>query len=247
MNVAAETVDDGIQRMLVFRPAGVDGRRLPGVVAWPDIFQHTGPHRRLCQRLAGYGYVVATPELYGRFEPRGTVLDFDRDRQRALDDAARLELAALEEDLDAAVNFVRGHPAVAPGALAAVGWCLGGHLAFKAALRPDIRATACFYPTGLHTDTVGAARGTARTLAEAARIEGRLLLVWGSADPHIPQPGRQRVHQALAEAGVEAEVRIFEAEHTFMRDEGARYEPVAADQAFGDLVRMLGTIFNPLK
>ena len=239
MNVTCETVDTGPQRLLVYAPLGAPRQRLPGVVAWPDIFQHTGPHRRLCARLAGHGYLVATPEHYGRFEPRGTALDFELDRQRALDDSARLELAAVEEDLDAAVDFLRGHPRVEPTALAACGWCLGGHLAFKAALRPDLRATACFYATGLHTDTLGGAQGTALTLAEAARIQGRLLLVWGTRDPHIPREGRQRIQAALARAGVEAEVRLYDAEHTFMRDEGTRYEPVAADQAFGDLLRLL--------
>jgi carboxymethylenebutenolidase len=242
MNVTCETVDSGPQRLLLYAPTGAGVGRVPGVVAFPDIFQHTGPHRRLCARLASHGYLVATPEYYGRFEPRGAALDFEGDRQRALDDAARLELAALEEDLDAAVNLLRDHPGVKPGALAACGWCLGGHLAFKAALRPDLRATACFYPTGLHTDSLGAAQGTARTLAEAGRLRGRLLLAWGARDPHIPKEGRQRVHAALAEAGVEAEVRVFDAEHAFMRDEGPRYDGAACDQAFSDLLRLLAPL-----
>lgn len=242
MNVTCQTIDAGPQRLELHLPVGPAGARYPGVVAFPDIFQHTGPHRRLCARLAGHGYLVASPEYYGRFEPRGTALDFERDRQRALDDSARLELAAVEEDLDAAVDFLRTHPSVRAGALAACGWCFGGHLAFKAALRPDVRATACFYATGLHTDSLGAAVGTAQTLAEAGRIQGRLLLVWGRRDPHIPAEGRQRIHAALAAAGVEAEVRVFDAEHAFMRDEGPRWEPAAADQAFSDLLRHLAPL-----
>ena len=34
--------------------------------------------------------------------------------------------------------------------LSATGFCIGGHLAFRAAFDPRVAATVCFYPTGLH-------------------------------------------------------------------------------------------------
>jgi carboxymethylenebutenolidase len=242
MNITCETIDGGPQRLLLFSPVGAARPRLPAVLAWPDVFQHTGPHRRLCARLAGYGYRVATPELYGRFEPRGTVLDFEADRQRALDDAAKVVLADLDGDLEATLGLLRRHPGVDPGALAACGWCFGGHAAFRTALQADVRATACFYPTGLHTDTLGAAQGTARSLAEAGRIGGELLLVWGARDPHVPDRGRQEVQAALTLARVDFKARPYDADHAFMRDEGPRYEPVSADQAFNDLLALLSPL-----
>ena len=49
----------------------------PGVAFYSDIFQLTEPTLRWAVRLAGYGYVVAVPEIYHRIEPAGTVLDFD--------------------------------------------------------------------------------------------------------------------------------------------------------------------------
>src|SRR5215213_2203396 len=49
----------------------------PGVVFYTDIFQLTEPSLRWAVRLAGYGYLVAVPEIYHRIEPAGTVLDFD--------------------------------------------------------------------------------------------------------------------------------------------------------------------------
>src|SRR5690242_879283 len=96
-------------RAYVARPK--DARRpLPVVVAWSDIFQLTAPHLRLVRRLAGHGYLVIAPELYARIEPPGTVLDFDRDRQRALDDAARMELAWLDEDRRAVLAWAAARP-----------------------------------------------------------------------------------------------------------------------------------------
>ena len=230
MNVTTEVIDLPNLRLRVFAPAGA--ARFPGVLAYSDIFQHTGPHLRLCARLAGHGFLVMSAELYGRFEPAGAVLDFEVDRQRALDDAAKMQLAWFDEDGRTALGRLRSHPRVDATRLHACGWCIGGHLAFRAARSAEVKSTVCFYATGLHTDSLGAAIGTAKSLGDAAQIKGELMMIWGSRDPHIPAEGRQKIHAALANAGTAFHTRTFEAEHTFMRDEGPRWEPAAADEAF---------------
>lgn len=237
MNVTTELLELPRLRLRVFAPVGAG--KFPGVLAYSDIFQHTGAHVRLCTRLAAHGFVVVTPELYGRFEAAGTVFDFEADRQRALDAAAKLQLAWLDEDLAAALAAVKAHPRVEAGRVHAVGWCIGGHLAFRAACSPEVRSMVCFYATGLHTDSVGAAVGAAPSLARAGEVRGELLMVWGSRDPHIPREGRQKIHAALANAGTAFQSLTFDAEHAFMRDEGPRWEPAAADEAFAAAVRLL--------
>lgn len=239
MHVTSEVIDLPKLRLRTFTPVHPTVARWPVVVAWSDIFQHTGPHLRLCTRLASHGYLVITPELYGRFEPAGTVLRFEEDRQRALDNAAKMQLAWFDEDLEATLGAARSHPRADASRLAACGWCLGGHLAFRAALHAEVRVTACFYATGLHSNSLGAAVGSANSLAEAGRIRGELLLVWGAADPHIPPEGRARIHGALAAAGTAFHSRTYQAEHAFMRDEGARWQAAAADEAFGELRSVL--------
>jgi carboxymethylenebutenolidase len=238
MNVTEEIVDLPSLRLRVFSPVSATPRPRPAVLAYSDIFQHTPPHLRVCRRLAARGFVVAAPELYGRFEPKGTVLRFEEDRQRALDDSTKLQLTWVDEDIQAALTWAAAHAAVDPERLLACGFCIGGHIAFRAALDARVKATACFYATGLHTDVLGAANGTAHSLDEASRLKGELLLVWGTRDPHIPAAGRQLIHRRLAEAGLPFQVRTYDAEHTFMRDEGPRWEPVAADAAFGDMLSL---------
>ena len=236
MNVTVETIDLGTLRCRVFTPVTAQPRRWPAVLAYSDIFQHTAPHLRMCTRLAGHGFVVIAPELYGRIEPSGTVLRFEEDRLRALEAAGRMQLNWFDEDLQTALTFTHAHPRVDAERLLVCGWCIGGHLAFRAARAPEVKATVCFYATGLHTDTLGAAHGSATSLADASRISGELLMVWGTRDPHIPKEGRQRIHAELAAAGTSFQVRTFDAEHTFMRDEGARWEPAAADEAFAAMI-----------
>src|SRR5205085_12200231 len=123
---------------------------------YSDVFQLTGPMLRACTRLAGYGFVVAAPEIYHRVEPSGTVLPFDdAGRMRGLDDAARTPVADFDTDCRATLDALAAHPLVRSRRLLAAGFCLGGHLAFRAALEPDVRATACFYPTGVHDGVLG--------------------------------------------------------------------------------------------
>jgi carboxymethylenebutenolidase len=230
MIVTIGSVDVGSIRCLVAEPAG-SGRR-PGVILYSDIFQLTPPMVRMVKRLAGYGFRVAAPELYGRIEPAGTVLDFDRDRQRALDDADAMQVPDLDADRRTVLDWLMPRST----AVGVGGWCFGGHLAFRAAFEPEVAATACFYGTGIHNGKLGAS-ANAGTLERVKEIRAPLMLVWGGRDPHIPGEGRDRIHSALQAAGVAFDLHVYaDGEHAFMRDEGPRHDPEATDQAFSAMV-----------
>lgn len=217
-------------RALVAKPEKAAGA-LPAVIFYSDIFQLTGPHVRLAGRLADRGYLVLAPEIYGRFEPSGTVLDFERDRQRALDDSARVRVEDVDADRRALLAYLAGRADVDARRVYAAGFCFGGHLAFRAAYEPSVAAVACFYPTTVHADRMGAS-SPVDTLSRARELHAPLLLVWGTRDPHIPAEGRAKIHAALDAAGARYQIASFDAEHAFMRDEGPRYDPVATDAAF---------------
>ncbi|MBN9100990.1 MAG: dienelactone hydrolase family protein [Pseudonocardia sp.] len=93
--------------------------------------------------------------------------------------------------------------------LFAAGFCIGGHLAFRAALDPRVEATVCFYPTGLQDGALGA-DADAGSLARAADIGGRLMVVFGSRDPHVPPDARLQVVSALYAAGLtDLELHVY--------------------------------------
>lgn len=216
----------------------------PGILFYSDIFQLTGPMLRSCARLAGHGFVVAAPEIYHRLEPPGTAIPFDdAGRTRGLEDAARTPVNHFDADCRAALGYLGKHPLVAPGQLGAAGFCLGGHLACRAALQPQVRATACFYGTGIHNGKLGA-DADAGSLERAGEVRGELLLVWGTLDPHIPEEGRARIEAALRAAGVAFSQKLYPAEHAFMRDEGPRYDPEATDRAFGEMLGLYRRVFG---
>lgn len=223
-----EVPGSGPMRMHLFRPA-IEGR-FPGVLLFSEIYQVTAPIRRLAAMIAGNGYVVAVPEVYHEYEPAGTVLTYDpagTDRGNAL--KFTKPVAAYDADAEAAVTALLQNPACS-GRVGTFGVCLGGHLAYRAALDPRVSAAACFYPTDIHSATLGEGRSD-DSLARMAELKADVLFVWGRQDPHVPFAGREAIRQRLEEVGAAYEWHEVNAQHAFLRDEGPRYDPALFLQA----------------
>lgn len=219
----------GPMRTYLFRPAAPG--RYPGLVFFSEIFQLTGPIRRTAAYLAGHGYVVAVPEIFHELETPDTILAYDQagaDRGNA--DKITKELASYDADARAALDALAAHPACT-GKLGAIGICLGGHLAFRAAMNPDVLASACLYATDIHKRSLGRGKND-DSLDRIGEIPGELLMIWGRQDPHVPREGRAAIYAALAEAGAMFTWHEFNAQHAFLRDEGPRYDPAAARLSF---------------
>lgn len=227
----------GIMRVHVFAP--VTTVPVPAVIFYSEIFQATGPIRRMAAALAGEGYLVAVPEVYHEFEAPGTVLAYDQagsDRGNEL--KYTKELASYDEDVDVLVTWLRGHESCT-GKIASYGVCLGGHLALRAGYHVGISAVAAFYPTDVHSATLGAGKSD-DTLKRIAELDAALIFVWGRQDPHIPKEGREQIHRALEDTGADFEWHEFNAAHAFLRDEGPRYNPAVARVCTSLLLRFLG-------
>jgi carboxymethylenebutenolidase len=228
---------DCVIRSIVIRPVG--GGRWPGVLFYTDIFQVTESTLRTARRLASHGFVVCVPEIYPRGALAGVALEFDdAGKQAGLAGAAGTTTAQFDSDRTAVLDYLQQLPEI--DGLHAVGFCLGGHLAFRAAFDPRIAATVCFYPTGLHDGALGADADSG-SLAAAGRVQGRLMIVFGSQDPHVPADARVRVVSALYAAGLDdLELHVYAGgEHAFMRDIGARHDPVLTDLALVEAVSFL--------
>jgi carboxymethylenebutenolidase len=215
----------GPMRTYVFRP--VAGGRYPGLVLYSEIFQVTGPIRRMAAMLASHGFVVAVPEIFHELEPAGTVLVYDEaGAARGNRHKITKALSSYDADARAALDYLVSSPHCT-GKLGVVGICIGGHLAFRAAMQPEVLAAACFYATDIHKRSLGQGMHD-DSLDRIGRITGELLMIWGRQDPHIPRDGRALIYNVLSDAGARFQWHEFNAAHAFMRDEGARYDPAAA-------------------
>jgi len=228
-----ETVDlntpSGNMRMHIFRPTAPG--KYAAIILYSEIYQITAPIRRTAAFLAGHGFIVACPEIYHEFEPAGTILAYDEhgtDRGNTL--KISKEISAYDSDTRSAINYLKNLD-YCTGRLGAMGICLGGHLAFRAAMNPEILAATCFYATDIHTSTLGLGKND-NSLIRANEIKGELLHIWGRQDPHIPLSGRNLIKARLEEVDARFTWHEVNGQHAFMRDQGPRYDPALALQSW---------------
>jgi carboxymethylenebutenolidase len=220
----------GPMRTHIVRPAAPG--KYPAIVFYSEIFQVTGPIRRTAAQLAGHGYIVAMPEVYHEYEAPGTALAYDQEgsnRGNFLKTAK--PLGAYDSDARAAIDYLLGRPDCT-GHIGAMGICMGGHLAFRAAFNPEVLGTVCFYATDIHTGTLGLGKSD-DSLVRAADIQGELLMAWGRQDPHVPTEGRMKLLSHLNELNTRLNWHEVNGAHAFLRDEGPRYDPAHAHALLG--------------
>lgn len=215
----------GPMQVQVFSPQA-DGC-WPAVLLYSEIFQITAPIARMATMLAGHGLLVLVPEIFHEYNAAGTVLNYDdAGKDKGNQDKWSKPLTQYDSDNAALLTYLAQRTDW-NGRTGAMGVCIGGHLAFRAALNPAISQTLCLYPTDLHSDTLPTGTGQ-QTLARASEIAGLLVLVFGKQDPHVPAAGRRLIFEQLQAAEVNYQWHEVNAPHAFMRDEGERYDPALA-------------------
>ena len=219
----------GPMRTHLFRPLGTG--KYPAVALFSEIYQMTGPIARTAAFLAGQGYLVAVPEVYHEFATPGEVFAYDKSgTDRGNDLKITKELASYDADAATLIDHLRQR-SDSNGKVATLGICLGGHLAFRAAMNPNVQAGVCFYATDIHKRSLGKGLND-NTLDRLTEISAEMMMVWGRQDPHIPLEGRRIIYDAMTQANLNFTWHEFNGEHAFLRDEGHRYDPALAQLIF---------------
>jgi len=219
----------GIMRCTVYRPQSAG--RFPCIFFYSEIFQQTAPIARSAAIMASHGFIVLVPEVFHELNPIGTVLGYDdagKDKGNA--DKWAKPLEDHDSDTQTLINFARSLDNYS-GKVGAMGVCIGGHLAYRAALNNDILSAACLYATDIHSNTLPC-KNNNDSFTRTPDIKGELLMVWGKQDPHVPDEGRMKIHQNLIDSKRNFTWHEFNAQHAFMRDEGERYDAALAIQVY---------------
>jgi len=215
----------GTMRTSVYHPQA-DGP-FPVIIFYSEIFQQTAPIARSAAILAGHGFVVFVPEVFHELNPLGTVLAYDDEgKDKGNADKWAKPLESHDSDTQALIDFAQTQH-YCTGSVGAMGVCIGGHLAYRAALNPAIKAAFCLYATDIHSDTLPAKTGN-NSFERMADIQGEIHFIWGKQDPHVPQEGRAKIYQQAVATGINYQWQEVNAQHAFMRDEGERYDPALA-------------------
>lgn len=209
----------------------------PGVLLFQEIFGINNNMRGLAERLADAGYVAVVPDMFWRIEPR-----FERQDESGMADAFAIVQQFDPVTALADIQATHAHLLAMPecsGRVGAMGFCLGGGLAFAAATSsrvdghgPD--AAVCYYGSAIND-----------MLGQVDRLECPTLLHYGNADPYIPAEKIAEVERAVGgRPGVE--FHRYDAGHAFSNwDAPSMYDEAAAKQAWSRTMDFLGRHLAP--
>ncbi len=197
----------------------------PGILLFQEIFGINDNMRGLAERLAGEGYVVLVPDMFWRLEPR-----FERKDESGLGEAFAM-VQRFDPELGAAdITATHAHllgMSECSGRIGAVGFCLGGTLAFACAARSrvngrDIDAAVSYYGSGNND-----------LLPLLDQVSCPIAFHYGDDDPFIPTEKIDEVAQAVA-GRPNAEMHRYDAGHAFSNwDAPSMYQEEAAELAWG--------------
>lgn len=177
---------DGEFFAYVAAPAGTPRA---AIIVIPEIFGINPGIRQKCDKLAADGFLAVAPEIFWRFAP-GVELDPDVPEQmeQALGYFGQYDPNEGVKDIEATIHAIRagidGHAPVQK--VGAVGYCLGGKLAYMTAARTDIDASVGYY--GVMIDQM---------LNEKNAIAKPLLLHIPTKDGFVSPEAQKAMHEGL--------------------------------------------------
>jgi carboxymethylenebutenolidase len=211
----------------------------PGVVVVHDVWGLGELYRGFARRLAQAGFSALALDLYRREIQIQNVGEWMRN----------LSDPAILEDVQTAIDFLRGDPAVHGRSVGVVGFCLGGTYAVLAACTcRDLAAAVSFY--GILSYQHGILSSAALDPAKKPRdplhavsdLRCPLLGIFGDSDEFIPLEDVKQLEARLAQGAVASEVRIYPGcGHAFLNETRAQaFRPESAAHAWQRMLDWFG-------
>ena len=215
--ITIKSFDGGEFDAHISLPAGGYG---PGIVVLQEIFGVNQFMRNVCDWYASRGFVAICPDLFWRQERGVNITDqSEAEWQKAFTLYQGLDEAKAVEDSAAAMEFLRKHPAC-NGRAGAVGFCLGGKLAWLLSTRFKPDCAVGYYGVGIE-----------KSLNEAANLSSPLMLHVAGKDQHCPPAAQQQIHAALDSNPLVTIHDYPEQDHAFGRPGGEHYDAGTAELA----------------
>jgi len=213
------TSPDGKFGAYIATPAAGTG---PGVVVIQEIFGVNGFVRQVADGYAARGYLALAPDLFWRLEPNVQLTDkTDAEWKRAFDLMNRFNIDSGVNDIQAAITHLRKETGCS-GKVGAVGYCLGGLLAYLAACRTDADASVGYYGVNIQT-----------LLGEAANIGHPLMLHIAEKDQFVPPEAQKQIVDGL-KGNSHVTIHTYPGmDHAFARIGGQHYDHANAELANG--------------
>ena len=212
-----KAADGGSFSAYLALPEGGSG---PGMIVIQEIFGVNKVMRDICDDYAARGYVAICPDLFWRIEPGIDITDQSEEEwKKAFELFQAFDVDKGVEDLKATLAFLRDYDGCS-GKIGAVGYCLGGKLAYLLAARSDVDASVGYYGVGIED-----------MLGEAKQISAPLMLHIAEEDQFVPKDAQQQVHAALDRHENVTLHDYPDQDHAFARQGGDHFDAASADAA----------------
>jgi carboxymethylenebutenolidase len=213
----------------VARPEGAGA--YPAVLLFMEIFGINAHIRSVADRVAAEGYVVLAPDLFHRDAP-GIELGYDQaSLTQGIEIMVKTRPDGILADVTAAHMALTKRPDVKGRGVGAIGFCFGGHVAYRTACELPLVATASFYGGGIAAPAAPATGPS--TLERTSAMKGRILCLFGENDGYIPAADVAAIRKALAAAKVRHEVIVYPGVgHGFFCDVRGDYDAKSAADAW---------------
>jgi carboxymethylenebutenolidase len=222
----AEFVDTGEgHRAYLAVPAG--NGPFPGVLVFQEAFGVDEYIKFETERLAKRGYAAVAPDLFD-----GRTYSYE-DRDSIASRLGGLSDEFMLDHVRRAAEVLQKLSVVKPDALGAIGFCMGGRLAFltAAAFGERLAAAVSFYGGGIAAEEK---RFFDPLLERVPEIRAELLMIYGADDPSIDAREHGRLAEALSANKKQYTLTVYAgAGHGFAsRDRKAMYNAHAAERAW---------------
>jgi carboxymethylenebutenolidase len=221
---------DGSCPSYVYQPSGKGP--WPAVLVFMDGLGIRPAMLELGERLATYGYYVLLPDLFyrsGPYEPMDPHTVFsDPDKRKVLMEKffAPATPANIMSDTRAFLEYLAAQPQVKPGGIGTTGYCMGGLMSLTAAgtYPAQIVAAASYHGGRLATD----APDSPHLLAP--KMRARVYVAGAIEDQSFPDDMKERLEQALSQAGVDHKIETYQARHGWVFRDTPVYDAAAAER-----------------
>lgn len=203
--------DDGSFKAYVAMP-DTGGQHTGAVVVLQEIFGVNAVMRGICDDLAADGFIAICPDLFWRLEPGVDITDQSPEEwKKALDLMGRFDVDKGVEDISTTMETIRAER-LSNGKVGAVGYCLGGKLAFLTAARTNCQGAVSYYGVGLEN-----------LLDEAGKIREPLMLHIAAEDSFSSKEALKAVTEGLKDHGL-VSIHVYEGrDHAFARPGGQHW------------------------
>jgi carboxymethylenebutenolidase len=192
-----------------------------GIVVIQEIFGINGFVRAVADSYAARGYFALAPDLFWRIEPGVQLTDKTKEEwNRAFALMNKFDVDLGIKDIQAAIDHLRGEEKCAK--VGAVGYCLGGLLAYLTAARTNVDASVGYYGVNIQ-----------QKLGEAETIHKPLMLHIAEKDQYTPPDAQKQIIEGLKNNSLVTIHTYPEMDHAFARVSGEHYDQANAELANG--------------